>query len=74
VSAGGGTLVDDHDPQAYARAAAPYLASTQIRSAASEAAAARARQFSWHRMADQTLDVYRSLLAEPVPASNRRGA
>jgi D-inositol-3-phosphate glycosyltransferase len=74
VSAGGGTLVDDHDPQAYARAAAPYLASTQIRSAASESAVAGSRHFSWHRMADQTLDLYRSLLAEPVPVSNRRGA
>jgi D-inositol-3-phosphate glycosyltransferase len=74
VSAGGGTLVGDHDPQAYARAAAPYLASPRTRSEASDAAVAGARQFSWHRMADQTLDLYRSVLAEPVPVRDRRGA
>ena len=74
VDAGGGTLVAGHDPDDFARAVAPYLASARVRAAASAAASAGAQRFSWRRTAEQTLDVYRSVLAGPLLMSGRRGA
>jgi D-inositol-3-phosphate glycosyltransferase len=74
VAAGGGTLVDLHNPEAFARAVAPYLADERMRAEASAAAVEGARRFSWSRTADQTLEVYRMLLAGRAPVSDRRGA
>jgi D-inositol-3-phosphate glycosyltransferase len=74
VEAGGGTLVADRDPEAFARAVAPYLASAGVRAAASASAVDGAQRFSWCRTAEQTLDVYRSVLAGPQLVSGRRGA
>jgi D-inositol-3-phosphate glycosyltransferase len=62
VRAGGGALVGDHDPAAFARAVLPYLTDQRVRSRASAAAIEGARALSWHRTAERTLDVYRSLL------------
>ena len=76
VASGGGTLVADHDPEAFARAVTPYLASAQVRAAASARGVAGAQRFSWRCTAEQTLDVYRSVLAgsRTLLLQGRRGA
>lgn len=74
VDVGGGTLVSGHDPEDFARAVAPYLISPEVRSAAAAAAVAGAQRFSWRRTTEQTLDVYRSVLATPHLLRERRGA
>ena len=74
VTAGGGTLVGDHHPAAFARAVAPYLTHGRVRSEASAAAVAGARQFTWRRTAEQTLAVYRTVLADAPQVRARRGA
>jgi D-inositol-3-phosphate glycosyltransferase len=75
LGAGGGTVVDTHEPEAYARAAAHYLLDAALRQRASQAAVRSAQRYSWRRTTEQTLDVYRSVLAERVaPVRRRRGA
>ncbi|HSJ47056.1 MAG TPA: glycosyltransferase [Euzebyales bacterium] len=75
LGAGGGTVVETHDPEAYARAAVPYLLDAGLRDRASQAAVRSARRYSWRRTTAQTLDVYRSVLSECVtPVRGRRGA
>lgn len=60
---GGGTLVDGHDPAAFAAALLPYLVDARARAAASAAGRRRALRFSWESTADFTLDVYADVLA-----------
>ena len=74
VGHGGGTLVSGHRPDAFARAIAPYLADPDVRAAASQAAVAAAQRFSWARTAEQTLDLYRSVLSTPQLVRGQRGA
>lgn len=72
---GGGTVVDGHEPDAYARAVAPYLLDAALRQRASQAAVRGAQRFSWRRTTEQTLDVYRAVLAgAQMPVRARRGA
>jgi D-inositol-3-phosphate glycosyltransferase len=61
--AGGGTLVEGHDPAAFAAALLPYLVDARVRADAGAAARRRALRFSWERTADHTLDVYADVLA-----------
>lgn len=74
IDAGGGTLVEEHDPDAFARAVAPYLLSARVRARASASAVAGAQRFSWRCTAEQTLDVYRSVLGVRHRVGGRRGA
>lgn len=75
LDAGGGAVVDAHDPQAYALAVLPYLTDTGARGRASAAAVRSAQRYSWRRTTGQTLRVYRSVLARSAaPARGRRGA
>jgi D-inositol-3-phosphate glycosyltransferase len=75
LGAGGGTVVDTHEPDAYARAVAPYLLDPTVRQHASRAAVRGAQRYSWRRTTEQTLEVYRSVLAAPlVGVRGRRGA
>jgi D-inositol-3-phosphate glycosyltransferase len=74
IGRGGGTVVADHDPDAYARALAPYLLDPRARAQASAAAVAGARHYRWDRTVDQTLDVYRGTLVGPADLSESRGA
>ncbi len=59
---GGGTVVEGHDPQAYAAALVPYLCDARARAVASEAGRQRAARFTWERTAAATLQVYRQVL------------
>ncbi|MGH8897150.1 MAG: glycosyltransferase [Egibacteraceae bacterium] len=59
---GGGTVVEGHDPQAYAVALVPYLCDVRARAVASEAGRQRAARFTWERTAAATLQVYRQVL------------
>ncbi len=59
---GGGTVVEGHDPRAYAAALLPYLCDARTRAVASEAARRRAARFTWERTAAATLQVYRRVL------------
>jgi D-inositol-3-phosphate glycosyltransferase len=61
---GGGTLVEGHDPAAFARALLPYLVDARRRAVAGEAGRRRALRFSWERTAARTLDVYRWVRAQ----------
>jgi glycosyltransferase involved in cell wall biosynthesis len=54
-------LVDPHDPAALADALASALSDTPLRQRLRAAGLARARQFSWQRMAEQTLAVYHNV-------------
>jgi len=75
LGAGGGTVVDTHEPDAYARAAAPYLLDASLRHRASQAAVRSAQRYSWRLTTEQTLAVYRSVLAQrATPVRGRRGA
>lgn len=60
---GGGTLVADHDPVAFARALRPYLDDPQARAAAAERGVARAARFSWDATVDRTMQSYAATLA-----------
>lgn len=75
---GGGVLVKGHAPDAYAAALVPFLCDARVRAAAGEAGRRRAGRFSWDRTATATMDVYREVLRERVPAvealPGRRGA
>jgi D-inositol-3-phosphate glycosyltransferase len=59
---GGGTVVEGHDPQAYAAALLPYLCDARARASAGEAGHRRATRFTWERTAAATLQVYRRVL------------
>jgi D-inositol-3-phosphate glycosyltransferase len=74
LAGGGGTVVSDPTPGAYARALLPYLVDADARRRASRAAVATARRFSWDRTTEETLDVYRAVLRPPQNARRRRGA
>ncbi|MBD8868362.1 D-inositol-3-phosphate glycosyltransferase [Nocardioides donggukensis] len=54
-----GLLVDSHDPADWARALRRVLADDDLRARLSAGALEQARQFSWERTADRTLEVYR---------------
>ena len=75
---GGGTLVRQRTPDAFAAALAPYLLDAGARAAASAAAGETARAYSWDVTAEATLAVYRDVLARraaPVEYEvERRGA
>jgi D-inositol-3-phosphate glycosyltransferase len=72
LSGGGGTVVHGHRPDDYARAALPYLLDATHRHRASQAAIAGAQRYSWRTTTEQTLDVYRAVLASrSVPARGR---
>jgi D-inositol-3-phosphate glycosyltransferase len=77
LAGGGGIVVDQPSPGAYARAVLPYLTDAGVRRRASAAAAAAAERFSWERTARQTLDVYRAVLhraQDGLVEPRRRGA
>ncbi|HUG84230.1 MAG TPA: glycosyltransferase [Euzebya sp.] len=64
--AGGGTLVSDHDPAAFARAVRPILANPRLAREMGQRGLRRAQRFSWDATASKTLDVY-----EQVAGSGR---
>ncbi len=61
---GGGTLVRQHEPAAYASALLPYLVDTSVRAEAGKAGRRHAMGFTWDRTADGTLEVYTDVVAE----------
>jgi D-inositol-3-phosphate glycosyltransferase len=61
-SEGGGTLVAERTPEAFAHALLPYLLDARRRAAAGEAGRRRALRLSWERTADHTLAVYGAVL------------
>jgi D-inositol-3-phosphate glycosyltransferase len=64
LAAGGGTLVRERSPDAFAAALLPYLVDPQRRREAAEAGVRRASRSSWERTARETLAVYTSVLGE----------
>ena len=60
----GGSLVEGHEPDAYAAALRPYLADEDLRRRVGLAGLRRAERFSWSGTTDRILDVYRSVLGE----------
>jgi D-inositol-3-phosphate glycosyltransferase len=60
---GGGTVVDSHDPVAFATALLPFLTDARTRAAAAGAARRRALRASWERTAQRVLSVYRAVLS-----------
>lgn len=75
LAGGGGTVVSGHEPDAFARAVLPYLLDPGLRASVSRAAVASAQRYSWRTTTEQTLEVYRSVLAtRSVPARGLRGA
>ena len=62
VGAGAGTLVEGHDPAAWAAAVAPYLLDARLRAAAGAAGTRHAAGYGWDRTADRTLQVYAGVL------------
>ena len=65
---------DPSDPAALAEKAVALLSSPSERERLREAGIARAREFSWRRMADQTLAVYRRVLGEAAPGDYEAAA
>lgn len=78
LAGGGGTLVAERSPEAYAAALLPYLTDARYRGRAAQAARAAATGFGWDRTADATLaayaDVTGALAREAEPAADARGA
>lgn len=72
--AGGGTLVDGHDPQRYAAALLPYLCDARARAATSEAGRRHAARFAWERTAAATLRVYRHVLSHRCASGAARAS
>jgi D-inositol-3-phosphate glycosyltransferase len=76
---GGGTLVSDHEPEAFATALLRYLSDSRLRAAAGEAGARHAAGYGWERTAAGTLAVYADVLARardvtPDQRRDRQGA
>lgn len=69
---GGGTLVAEHDPRAFAKALLPYLLDPDAREEAARHGAERASHFSWDATVDKTLDVYAA--TRGMDTAVRRGA
>jgi D-inositol-3-phosphate glycosyltransferase len=66
-----GLLVPSHDPRHWAAALRRVLADPALHTELSAGALAQARQFSWERTADRTLEVYQQamrMLREEIPA------
>ena len=59
---GGGTLVAEHDSNAFAKALMPYLLDPSVRADAAEHAVRRADRFSWDATVERTLEVYEQAL------------
>ncbi len=55
---GGGTLVTQHDPRAFADAVRPFLLDPDVAAAAAQRGLHRAATFSWASTVDKTVDVY----------------
>lgn len=64
---GGGTLVADRDPKAWAQATLPYLVNALHRAEAGRAGRRHAEHHAWTRTVDATMEVYRSVLAAARP-------
>ncbi len=62
LDGGGGTLVPERTPEAFAAALAPYLTDPRARQAAAEAGLRRAARTSWQRTARATLELYQRVL------------
>ena len=65
-----GLLVDTHEPRDWATVLGRLLRDEELRARLSAGAVEQARQFSWERTADLTLEVYRravGLMREEVP-------
>ena len=71
---GGGTLVADHHPDAFAKALLPYLEDPQRRAAAVEDGLARAERFSWSATVDRTVAAYQAVLAPGLGLAAARTA
>lgn len=65
---GGGTVVQGQDPDAWARAALPYLTDPSHRATAARAGRRHAEGHGWARTAESTVEVYRAVLERSVPA------
>ncbi|MFO6452666.1 MULTISPECIES: D-inositol-3-phosphate glycosyltransferase [unclassified Aeromicrobium] len=68
-----GTLVDGHDPAAYAAAIRPYLADRAFRAEAGAKAVRHAESFGWDVTAERTLDVYAAALRDRAAAQEEAG-
>ena len=68
-----GTLVDGHDPAAYAAALRPYLTDRAFRSGAGAKAVRHAESFGWDVTAERTLDVYAAALRDREAAREEAG-
>jgi D-inositol-3-phosphate glycosyltransferase len=64
---GGGTLVGDHDPVAFADAVRTYLADPVAAAAAGERGRRRAQAFSWAATVDKTIAVYDHVVGASRP-------
>jgi D-inositol-3-phosphate glycosyltransferase len=63
-----GLLVDGHEPRDWADAMRRVLEDDALRSRLQAGAVAQARQFSWERTAQRTLEVYRRARSSPLDA------
>lgn len=61
---GGGVLVGDHDPEAFADALLPYLRDPEARRRAGQAGRRRAAAQTWKHMTQRTLEVYAQVLLD----------
>ena len=66
IVGGGGTLVDEHSPVAFAAAMAPYLTDHGVRAAAAAAARSTAKSYSWDATAAATSHIYDEVAAASV--------
>jgi D-inositol-3-phosphate glycosyltransferase len=58
-----GVLVEGHDPEDYARAIEPVLASPRLRAELSRGAVRQAASFAWEHTAARTVEVYQRAAA-----------
>ena len=70
--ADGGILVAAADPERIAGALARLVGDPALREATSRAALRRARQLSWERCAEGTLDVYLAAAGREPPSPGAR--
>lgn len=71
---GGGSLVGQHDPKAFAAAVVPYLVDARFRAAASAAAVETASSYGWDATAAGMLEVYDQIRDTRMLGEQRRGA